>query len=300
MSLRVLPLSPQAQTIMTPAEAMGTMALTRASGTLVYGRTVPENQIFSAQFDHQTGTLSELAVVLAQGMTGTPELAAGYEDPTYLPAGNPFGTNRGPGLLLTITFPKPKPARGLSADLAFWDIATGEVRTILSPRDVERFGLCDHCDMVKEGEVFGAHGRRWLLFEYADETFQASNLGIGLIESNQVVDAQTFLTASTDGSEHVSTAGRPIRLGDSLYWLAFNRRRRHDWTVSHMVVDLSGTWPQIVELSDRPLIEAEVDDYGPDQQRIAFASCVTRSGRVVELLFHINDNRCARQRFRVA
>ena len=63
-----------------------------------------------------------------------------------------------------------------------------------------------------------------------------------------------------------------------------------------MTIDLSREWPEIREVSPDWLIRAHVPDRGPHDQLIGFGSCVSyQGGTRAEVLYHINDNRCARQ-----
>ncbi len=300
MSLAVRTLIPHPTTIGLAVDDQrrfhgGLMALSRGTEGVVLGRTVPDNQIFSARLS-DAGVLTHLKVFLDPQKTTGCNGAVGFEDPTNLAAlfgFNPFGRRDEQGMLLTATFAKPD-AEGVTAELWYCNLLTKEMRAVLTPTDVMRAGLCGYCDMVKEGELARAYGRRWILFEYGDGV--ASHLGAAYIDNGGVANISGFWTAEADGSEHVSTAGGPIRLSDSLYLLLYNRRRNNEWGVAYMTIDLSREWPEVCEVSPDWLIRAHVADRGPDDQLIAFGSCVTyQGGTRAEVLYHINDNRCARQ-----
>lgn len=284
----------------------GYMALSRvgpSGGSVVYGRGVPENTIFRAKL---SGTLlSDLELVVsAELFPDSPDgrKVVGYEDPTYYD-----GLGREPGgFFCTMTVPKFDPTGpdtsefGWDAHLAWVSLdREGGARppvVIMTGEGARKLGVSPDVDLVKEAEPWlWNEGDLGVLLEYGDINHAppSSSIGFAWLSGGRAEKAWSFWTAQEDWSEHVSTAGVPMHIGGrgSHTSLCFiNRRREREWSISWMLID-SGNLRGPSFVCDEPLISVpEGAGVGPNDQRIVFASCVTRlAERRFEILYHVND-----------
>ncbi len=289
------------------------MALTRAGGTTVYARGVPENTIVRATLEDNE--LTNLTLVLSPAMypqTHDKQPVVGYEDPTFMPAStNPFG--REDALLCTQVFPSNERPGKVETNLVYVALdgsgAPASVRPILTPAMLVDAGVADVAYMAKEAELIRHDGREYLLFEYnsvhGDEP-KASHIGICEILDGKCACLRRFWTAADDGSAHVSTCGSPlVRIkGGSL--LFFNRRRDSPdamvWGIACALVHPSN-WDAIAgmaplwlqpDLLIGPPDGTTVADKGRSGagQLINFGSCVSLlPDNTIEVLSHVRDDR---------
>ena len=168
--------------------------------------------------------------------------------------------------------------------------------------------------MVKEAEEMVVGGRKYLLVEYyaqplftpeqtAKERLQldivrsVSRISIWkLSEDGELADGRPFHTSEEDGSQHVSTAGKPLNLADGRTLLFFNRSKDGIWGVTHMVLD--GLKKQYVhrefditvpgDQEVRP-VPAAAMEWGITQ--ISFASDIRQvDEHMVCIVYHFNES----------
>lgn len=244
----------------TPIAQGGIMALTVVPGTdRVYVRGVPAsleiegNMIFGARLVDRDGQLQleDMEPVLSKerfpvALEGARVIA--YED----------GTANRNGLYASQVCEGGPDGRPY-VNLVHFNTSTGELKTVASPLDakVQALNLDKSMTitMVKEAEEMVVNGQKYLLFEYyaqplftpeqtEEEKLQldivrsASRISIGkLNEDGELIDVRPFHTSEEEGSQHVSTAGKPLKLADGRILLFFNRRKDGIWGVTHMVLD---------------------------------------------------------------